>query len=102
MMKYHLLITALFLLPASSVLAADGSGTLPSAEEIVTRMGAHDLQRQGSIEGNIGTQGYLLENHNFHKSAEMPLYAQGDPVCTKPFERSAKERWETGHKNHIH
>ncbi len=69
MMKYHLLITALFLLPASSVVAADGSGTLPSAEEIVTRMGAHDLQRQVSIEGYVGMRRYVLDNHHFHKRA---------------------------------
>src|SRR5258708_19936928 len=99
MMKYHLLITALFLLPASSVVAADGSGTLPSAEEIVTRMGAHDLQRQVSIEGYVGMRRYVLDNHHFHKRAEMLLNVQGDRDGTKHFEAVSEEGCNTPHKH---
>ncbi len=102
MMKYHLLITALFLLPASSVVAADGSGTLPSAEEIVTRMGAHDLQRQVSIEGYVGMRRYVLDNHHFHKRAEMLVNVQGDRDGTKHFEVVSEEGWKAAHKHVLH
>ena len=53
-MKYQFLLTALFLLATSSVVAADGRETQPTTEEIVTRMAAHDLARQASIERCCG------------------------------------------------
>jgi hypothetical protein len=93
-MKYHLLLIALFLLPASSVVATDGSETLLSAEEIVTRMGAHDLLRQSSIEGYAGMRRYVLENHNFQKRAEMLVRVQGDRDGTKHFEVVSEEGWK--------
>ncbi len=102
MMKSHLLITALFLLPASSVVAADDPGTLPTAEEIVTRMGAHDLQRQVSIEGYVGMRRYVLENHHFHKRAEMLVNVQGDRDGTKHFEVVSEEGWKAAHKHVLH
>jgi outer membrane lipoprotein-sorting protein len=99
MMKNQLLLTALFLLPASSVVAADGSGTLPTAEEIVTRMTAHDLQRQASIEGYAGMRRYVLENHHFNKRAEMLVQVQGDPDGTKHFEVVSEDGWKAAHKH---
>jgi hypothetical protein len=102
MMKYHLPITALFLLPAFSVVAAEDSGTLPTAEEIVTRMGAHDLQRQVSIEGYVGMRRYVLENHHFHKRAEMLVNVQGDRDGTKHFEVVSEEGWKAAHKHVLH
>lgn len=98
-MKYHFLLTALFLLPAHPVLAADGSGTLPTAEEIVTRMGSRDLQRQISIEGYAGMRRYVLENQHFHKRAEMLVQVQGDRDGTKHFEVVSEEGWKAAHKH---
>jgi len=49
-MKYHLLLISLILLAGSSAVAAEDSGTPPTAEQIVARMAAHDLQRQSSVE----------------------------------------------------
>jgi outer membrane lipoprotein-sorting protein len=93
-MKHHLLLIALFLLPASTVVATDGSGTVPTAEEIVARMSAHDLQRQASIEGYAGMRRYILENHNFQKRAEMLVRVQGDPDGTKHFDVVSEEGWK--------
>src|SRR5713101_1348321 len=70
-MKHYFLLTALFLLRTSSVVAADDSGPLPTAEEIVTRMGSRDFQRQVSMEGYAGMRRYVLENQHLHKRAEM-------------------------------
>ena len=60
-MRNRLLLAALFLLPASAA-AADESPSLPTAEEIVVRMGSRDLQRQVSIEGYAGMRRYVLDN----------------------------------------
>jgi len=97
-MKYHFLLAALFLLPAS-LAAADESPSLPTATEIVTRMGSRDLQRQVSIEGYGGMRRYVLENEHLHKRAEMLVQVQGDPDGTKHFEVVSEEGWKAAHKH---
>jgi len=98
-MKYHFLLTALLLLPTSSVIATDGAGTLPTAEDIVRQMGAHDLQRQASMEGYAGMRRYVLENHQFQKRAEMLVRVQGDPNGTKHFEVKSEDGWKAAHQH---
>ena len=89
-MRNHLFLWAVLLIPASSVLAAQNSGTPPTAEEIVTRMAAHDVERQASIEGYAGMRRYVLENQHFHKRAEI-LDARDRVVPLVRAERCA--RW---------
>ncbi len=98
-MKNHLLLAALFLLPASSVIAADDSASQLTAEEIITQMGSRDLQRQGSIEGYAGMRRYVLDNRHFHKRAEMLVQVQGDPDGTKHFEVVSEEGWKSAHEH---
>lgn len=100
MMKYQFLLTVLFLFPASSVVAADGPDTHPTAEEIVNRMAAHDLARQASIEGYAGMRRYVLENHKFHKRAEMLVQVQGDRDGTRHFEVVSEDGWG-GARKHV-
>jgi hypothetical protein len=97
-MKNHFLLAALILLPASAI-AADDPPSLPTAEEIVTRMGSRDLQRQVSIEGYAGMRRYVLENQHMHKRAEMLVQVQGDPDGTKHFEVVSEEGWKAAHKH---
>ena len=97
-MKNHLLLAALIVIPAS-VVAADESPSLPTATEIVTRMGSRDLQRQGSIEGYAGMRRYVLDNQHFHKRAEMLVQVQGDQDGTKHFEVVSEEGWKSAHKH---
>lgn len=98
-MKYRVLLSALFLLVANSAIAADDSSTPPTAEEIVNRMAAHDLARQASIEGYAGMRRYVLENHKFHKRAEMLVQVQGDPDGSKHFEVVSQEGWGGAQKH---
>src|SRR5258708_35583016 len=81
-MKNHFLLAALFLL-AASVAAANESPSLPTATEIVIRMGSRDLLRQVSIEGYAGMRRYVLDNQNLHKRAEMLVQVQGDPAAKR-------------------
>ena len=97
-MKNHFLLAALFLLPAS-VAAADDSPSLPTAREIVTRMGSRDLQRQVSMEGYAGMRRYVLDNQHLNKRAEMLVQVQGDPDGTKHFEVVSEEGWKAAHKH---
>jgi outer membrane lipoprotein-sorting protein len=100
-MKTHLLLSAFLLVPALSAAAQD-SATNPTAEEIVTRMTAHDLARQSSIEGYAGMRRYVLENQNFHKRAVMLVQVQGDKDGTKHFEVVSEDGWKAAHKHVLH
>src|SRR6267378_326614 len=100
-MRNRLLLAALFLLPASAA-AADESPSIPTAEEIVARMGSRDLQRQVSIEGYAGMRRYVLDNQHLHKRAEMLVNVQGDRDGTKHFEVVSEEGWKAAHKHVLH
>ena len=93
-MKNHLLFTAFFLLATSAASAADDSGALPTAEQVMSRMAALDLERQSLIEGYAGMRRYVLENQNFQKRAEMVVRVKGDPDGTKHFEVVSEEGWK--------
>jgi hypothetical protein len=98
-MKNYFLLIALLLLQPWSLFAADDSGKLPTAEEIVSRMAALDLQRQVSMEGYAGMRRYVLDNQNLHKRAEMLVQVQGDRDGTKHFEVVSEEGWKAAHKH---
>ena len=93
-MKNCFLLTALFLLPASPLFAADDSGKLPAVAEIITRMAVLDLQRQSSIEGYAGMRRYVLENRSMQKRAEILVRVEGDPDGTKHFEVVSEDGWK--------
>ena len=98
-MKNYFLLIALLLLQPWSLFAADDSEKLPTAEEIVSRMAALDLQRQVSMEGYAGMRRYVLDNQNLHKRAEMLVQVQGYPDGTKHFEVVSEEGWKAAHKH---
>jgi hypothetical protein len=95
-MKYRLFFTALCLFPVWTI-AAENSGTLPTAEEIVNRMVASDLQRQSSIEGYAGMRRYVLENLKLKKRAEMVVKVRGEQDGTKHFEVLSEDGWKAAH-----
>jgi hypothetical protein len=99
-MKHHFFFGALCLLLASMVAAAEDSPKLPTADEIVARMAANDLARQASIEGYAGMRRYVLDNHKFHKRAEMLVQVKGDQDGTKHFEVVSEEGW-SGARKHV-
>ena len=101
-MKYRFLLSALLLFVGNYAIAASDSGTPPTAEEIVNRMAAHDWARQASIVGYAGMRRYVLENHKFHKRAEMLVQVQGDPDGTKHFEVVSQEGWGGAQKHVLH
>jgi hypothetical protein len=101
-MKNHLFLTALLLLQTSSLVAADDSGPLPTADEVVNRMAVHDLARQASTGGYAGMRRYVLENHKFHKRAEMLVQVQSDREGTKHFEVVSEEGWGGARKHVFH
>ena len=100
-MKTHLLVFG-FLLMSALPVAAQDSATHPTADEIVTRMTAHDLARQCSIEGYAGMRRYVLENQKYNKRAEMLVQVQGDKDGTKHLEVVSEDGWKAAHKHVLH
>jgi negative regulator of sigma E activity len=100
-MKIHLLLSA-FLLMSALPVAAQDSTTNPTTDEIVTRMTAHDLARQSSIEGYAGMRRYVLENQKYHKRAEMLVQVQGEKDGTKHLEVVSEDGWKAAHKHVLH
>ena len=101
-MKYQFLLSTFLLFAVNSAIAADDSVTPPTAEEIVSRMAAHDLARQASIEGYAGMRRYVLENNKFHKRAEMLVQVKGDRDGTKHFEVVSEDGWGGARKHVFH
>ncbi|MEY2604877.1 MAG: hypothetical protein QOH31_2686 [Verrucomicrobiota bacterium] len=100
-MKTHLLLFAFVLLQALPAEAQD-STTNPTADEIVTRMTAHDLARQSSVEGYSGMRRYILANQKYHKRAEMLVQVQGDKDGTKHLDVVSEDGWKAAHKHVLH
>ena len=101
-MKYHSLLVCLFLLAGSSAVAAEDSAPAPTAEDIVARMTARDLQRQSSIDGYAGMRRYVFENQKMKKHAEMLVKVKGDQDGTKHFEVVSEDGWKAAHKHVLH
>src|SRR6266849_7449443 len=101
-MKYRLLLVSLIFLAGSSAVAAEDSAPAPTAEEIVARMSAHDLQRQSSIDGYAGMRRYVFENQKMKKHAEMLVKVKGDQDGTKHFEVVSEDGWKAAHKHVLH
>ena len=93
-MKNYFLLITLFLIQSTSLFAADDSDRLPTAEEIISRMSALDLQRQSSIEGYAGMRRYVLENRSMQKRAEILVRVEGDQDGTKHFEVVSEDGWK--------
>ncbi len=96
-MNHTLLVTVLYLISASAAVAADnpGTATLPTTDEIVSRMAASDLHRQSSIDGYAGMRRYILENRKLQKRAELLVKVNGDKDGTKHFEIVSEDGWKS-------
>jgi hypothetical protein len=77
-------------------LMAEGGLTpvvVPTADEIVARMLAHDGERQAALHGYTGSRRYVLENRNHHKRAEMLVRMTWREDGSKQFEVVSENGW---------
>jgi hypothetical protein len=92
---------ALFLLLGGIALTAqDSSHSLPTADEIVTRMMERESQRQAALHGYSGFRRYVLENQRHHKRAEMLVRMNCLVDGSKEFETVAARGWG-GARRHV-
>src|SRR5580692_3594300 len=83
------------LILALPFLMADGSltSTVPTANEIVARMIAHDGERQATLHGYTGFRRYVVENRNHHKRAEMLVRMTCGEDGSKQFDVVSESGW---------
>jgi len=98
-MKIIPLFTPLVLLACPLLARAQDTPSVPSADEVVARMGARDAQRQLATEGYAGMRKYTLENEGLQQHAEMIVRVNGDPDGTKHFEIVSEAGWKAAHKH---
>ena len=98
-MKIIPLFTPLVLLACPLLARDQDTPSVPSADEVVARMGARDAQRQLATEGYAGMRKYTLENEGLQKHAEMIVRVNGDPDGTKHFEIVSEDGWKAAHKH---
>jgi hypothetical protein len=73
---------------------------LPTADEVVARMIAHDRERQTALHGYTAIRRYVLENRNHHKRAEMLVRIICKEDGSKQFEVVFEDGW-VGARKHV-
>ena len=73
---------------------------VPSVDEIVARMVAHDSERQSALHGYTAYRRYVLENRNHHKQGEMLVRMICGEDGSKHFEVVSENGW-SGATKHV-
>ena len=73
---------------------------VPTADETVARMLAHDSERQAALHGYTGYRRYVLENRNHHKRAEMLVRIICSEDGSKRFQVVSENGWG-GARKHV-
>ena len=99
-MKNQFIFGAYLLLVTATAFGASDGDSLPSADVVVSRMLAHNAQRQMLLlAGYRGMRRYVLENDRLNKHAEMLVRVEGDPDETKHFEVVSEDGWHAAQKH---
>ena len=98
-MKNRLAFGAFLLLVTASAFGSSEGDSLPSADVVVSRMLAHNAQRQTQLAGYRGMRRYVLDNDRMNKHAEMLVRVEGDADETKHFEVVSVEGWKAAQKH---
>ena len=94
-------MTPVFFLVTALVMASvDSIQALPTADEVVARMIAHDNERQSALYGYTAKRRYVLENEGHHKRAEMVVQLTCRQDGTKQFESISESGWG-GARKHV-
>ena len=101
-MKIQLIFGAFLMLFTATALRASDGDPLPSADTVVARMLAHEVQRQMLAAGYHGMRRYVLENERMHKHADMLVRVQCDADGTKHFEVVDLKGWKGANKHVLH
>lgn len=97
-MRSRILISAL-LACASAPLIGQAIAAPPlSADEVVARMLAHEVQRETAAGGYTGNRQYFLDNPGLNKQARMVVSVACGPDGTKNFQVVSEQGWNSANK----
>lgn len=94
-MRFRIFIFALFACSSVPLIGQATAAPSPSADEVIARMFAHDVQRETAAKGYTGNRQYVLENHGFDKQARMAVSITCGPDGTKNFQVVSEQGWES-------
>jgi outer membrane lipoprotein-sorting protein len=100
-MRVRILFAALLTCASVSLTAQTTVSTVPSADEVMARLFARDLQRNAAADGYTGTRQYDLENRMFSKRSRVVANIACDPDGTMHFRVVSKDGWRSGN-NSLH
>jgi hypothetical protein len=95
-MKVHIIIAALLACISVPLTGQVTTTHSPSADEVIARMLAHEMQRETAAHGYTGIRQYDLENPLFAKHAHLVANVTCDPDGTMHFQIVSKEGWSSG------
>ena len=93
-MRHRVIIPALLACSFAPLMGQTTAAPFPSADEVVARMLAHDLERETAAGGYTGNRQYVLKNHRLDKEATMVVSVTCDPDGTKNFKVVSEEGWK--------
>lgn len=98
-MRVHILIAALLACASVSLTAQSPAAPTPSADEVMARLFARDLQRNAASGGYTGTRQYDLENPLFSKRSRVVANIDCDADGTMHFRVVSKMGWNSGNNS---
>lgn len=93
-------LAILVLIVAPLAVAGTPDMTPVTADQVVTKMALHNLQRQTHLGGYQGMRLYVLENDRLKKHAEMLVRTTCSPDGTKHFDILSERGWKEA-ANHV-
>ncbi|MDR3796962.1 MAG: hypothetical protein P4K93_02345 [Terracidiphilus sp.] len=98
-MKVHIITAALLACMSVPLTGQATTAHSPSADEVVARMLAHEMQRETTGHGYTGIRHYDLENPQFAKYSHLVANVTCDPDGTMHFQIVSKEGWGSGNSS---
>jgi len=92
-MRVRIIIAALLACLSVPLASQTAATPPPTADEVIARMFARDMQRDTAAGGYTGVRQYDLENRQFAKHAQLVVNVVCDPDGTKHFQIVSKEGW---------
>jgi hypothetical protein len=94
-MRISIFISALLTCAPVSMIAQVKTAPTPSADEVIARMFARDLQREGAAGGYTGNRQYVLDNPRFDKQARMEVRVSCATDGTESFQVVSEQGWKS-------
>jgi hypothetical protein len=98
-MRFRILISALLACASAPLIGQATAAPSLSANEVIARMFAHDMQRDAAAGGYTGNREYLLDNPGFDKQAQMLVSVTCGPDGTENFRVVSEQGWKSA--NHL-